>query len=88
MGYEKPRHIRIKIPEGKITVIHNWFGSHYTTPKTTPPEKGFVYVDVLTSPSFVVQWAMQYYDIVEIMDEDIREKIREALKKAEDKYSK
>ena len=88
MGYEKPRHIRIKIPEGKITVIHNWFGSHYTTPKATPTEEGFVYVDVLTSPSFVVQWAMQYYDIVEIMDEDIREKIREALKKAEDKYSK
>ena len=88
MGFEKPRHIRIKIPESRITVIHNWFGSHYTTPKTTPPEKGFVYVDVLTSPSFVVQWAMQYADIVEIMDEDIRKKIREALKKAEDKYQK
>lgn len=31
---------------------------------------------------------MQYSDIVEIMDEDIREKIRESLKKTAEKYSK
>ncbi|MGN0656716.1 MAG: WYL domain-containing protein [Ruminiclostridium sp.] len=70
MGYEKPRYIRIKLPKEKITIIHNWFGKHYTTPRATHTEKGFTYVDVFTSPSYIVQWAMQYADIVEIMDKD------------------
>lgn len=88
MGYEPPRHIKIKIARENYTVLHNWFGENFRKLKTPCEEEGYDYVDVVTSPSLIVQWAMQYYDIVEIMDEDIREKIRDALKKSEEKYRK
>lgn len=88
MGYDTPRHIKIKIARENYTVLHNWFGDNFRKLKTPCEEEGFDYVDVVTSPSLIVQWAMQYYDIVEIMDEDIREKIRAALKKSEEKYRK
>lgn len=86
MGYDSPKHIKMKIARENYTVLHNWFGDNFKKLKTPCEEAGYDYVDVFTSPSLIVQWAMQYYDIVEIMDEDIREKIRKALKKTEEKY--
>ena len=88
MGYDTPRHIKIKIARENYTVLHNWFGDNFRKLKTPCDENGYDYVDVVTSPSLIIQWALQYYDIVEIMDEDIREKIRDALKKSEEKYKK
>lgn len=88
MGYDTPRHIKIKIARKNYTVLHNWFGDNFKKLRTPCEEEGYDYVDVVTSPSLIVQWAMQYFDIVEIMDEDIREKIRAALKKSEEKYRK
>ena len=35
---------------------------------------GYEVVDVTTSPSMIVHWAMQYGDKVEILDEEVREK--------------
>ena len=87
MGYDTPQSITIKIPQDKYTVLHNWFGNNFRKLKK-PCCEGYDYVEVTTSPSLIVQWAMQYSDIVEIMDEDIREKIRESLKKTAEKYSK
>lgn len=40
----------------------------------------------MTSPAMLVHWAMQYAGGVEIMDEEIREKIRDEIKKLEEKY--
>lgn len=85
MGYDKPRRIRIKIPQDQYTVLHDWFADHYRKVRT-PCEEGFDYVDVVTSPDMVVHWAMQYAGIVEIMDEEIREKIRDEIKKLKEKY--
>lgn len=87
MGYDEPRRVRIKIPRDQYTVLHDWFGDHYRKLRT-PCEEGFDFVDVVTSPAMIVHWAMQYAGVVEIMDEEIREQIRDAIKKLEEKYGK
>ena len=85
MGYDEPRRVRIKIPQDQYTVLHDWFGDRYRKLRA-PCEEGFDYVDVVTSPAMLVHWAMQYAGVVEIMDEEIREKIRDEIKKLEEKY--
>ncbi len=85
MGYDKPKHIRIKIPKDQYTVLHDWFGDHYRKLRV-PCEEGFDYVDIVTSPAMIVHWAMQYAGIVEIMDEEIREKIRGEIGRLQEKY--
>ena len=85
MGYDEPRRIKIKIPQDQYTVLHDWFGDRYRKLRT-PCEEGFDYVDVVTSPAMIVHWAMQYAGVVEIMDEEIREKIKGEIRKLERKY--
>ena len=85
MGYDKPKHIRIKIPKDQYTVLHDWFGDHYRKLRV-PCEEGFDYVDIVTTPAMIVHWAMQYAGIVEIMDEEIREKIRGEIGRLQEKY--
>ena len=90
---EKPRRISIKIPVKKInryTILHDWFGDHFSINKTATAkcEEGYEVVDVVTSPTMLVHWAMQYADFCEILDKDVREKIREEIKKMEGKYNK
>ena len=81
MAYDKPRDIRIKIKETDYTIIHDWFGDHYekvdevTGADDDGNESRYDIVKVRTSPSMIVHWAMQYGSKVEIMDEEIREKI-------------
>lgn len=89
MAYDEPREILIKIKGTSFTIIHDWFGDHYE--KVTgdfalgkaneyfSPEKGYEVVKVKTSPSMIVHWAMQYGDAVEILDEDIRERIHKEI---------
>ncbi len=85
MAYDEPRKIRIKIKNDDYTILHDWFGDHYE--KTGQPcETGHDIVTVKTSPSMMVHWAMQYAGAVEVMDEEIREKIREEIKKLREKY--
>lgn len=91
--HEKPRRISIKIPADRInryTVIHDWFGRHFELNKTATAKYAPDYevVDVVTSPTMIVHWAMQYANMVEILDEEVREKIREEMKKMEAKYEK
>lgn len=43
-------------------------------------------MEVRTSPDMMVHWAMQYVGAVEVMDEEIREKIRDEIKKLQKKY--
>ena len=86
MGYDKPRRIRIKIKNDKYTVLHDWFGDNYEK-SFTPCEDGYDYVYVVTSPSMIVHWALQYAEIVEVMDEEIRGEIREKIEKLENKYN-
>ncbi len=92
MAFDPPRDIRIKINEDDFTTLHSWFGSHYKKVDSiteTDDEGNRVNYDIVvvkTSPFMIVHWAMQYGTAVEIMDEEIREKIREELKEMEERY--
>lgn len=94
MAYDEPQDIRIKIRNTDYTIIHDWFGNHYkkVDEVTGPDDKGrevqYDIVMVRTSPTMIVHWAMQYGSKVEIMDEEIRGKLREELKKMEKMYDK
>ena len=85
MAYDEPRDIRIKIKEDSYTLVHDWFGDHYkkvdsvTETEANGNKVNYDIVVVRTSPFMMVHWAMQYGTAVEIMDEEIREKIREEL---------
>lgn len=85
MAYDEPKEIHIKIRNTDYTILHDWFGNHYEKTKQ-PCEAGYDIVTVRTSPYMMVHWAMQYADAVEVMDEDIREKIRDEIKKMKEKY--
>ncbi len=92
MAYDEPRKIRIKLRAEDHTILHDWFGDHYekTEELTETDENGrevrYDIVEVRTSPTMIVHWAMQYAGAVEIMDEEIREKIRDEIKKLHKKY--
>ena len=91
MGYDKPRKISIKIPSDRInryTILHDWFGDFFEKNRLASEkcEDGYEIVDVVTSPNMMVTWAMQYADVVEIMDEEIRKKIRKKLEELQREY--
>ena len=87
MAYDEPQDIRIKIKNTDYTIIHDWFGDYYEKTDETC-EEGYDIVKVRTSPFMIVHWAMQYGDTVEIMDEEIRAKILEEIRKMESLYGK
>ncbi|MBQ9519369.1 MAG: sigma-70 family RNA polymerase sigma factor [Firmicutes bacterium] len=86
MGYDKPRTILLKIPNDKYTVLHDWFGDNYTV--LEQGKDGVDKVSVFTSPSMIVPWALQYADIVDVLDEDIRKEIKEKISGLEKKYGR
>jgi len=87
MAYDEPQDIRIKIKNTDYTIIHDWFGDHYekvdevTRADDDGNEIHYDIVKVRTSPSMIVHWAMQYGSKVEIMDEEIREKLKTEISK-------
>ena len=92
MGFDDPRDIKIKIKEDEYTILHSWFGGHYRKVDSvaeTDDDGNKVNYDIVvvkTSPYMIVHWAMQYGTAVEVLDEEIREKIREELKEMECVY--
>ncbi|SCY29158.1 WYL domain-containing protein [Lachnospiraceae bacterium XBB2008] len=94
MAYDDPREIRIKLRDSEYTLLHNWFGNHYekvdsvTETNADGNEIRYDIVTVRTSPYMIVHWALQYGTSVEILDEEIRGKIREELKEMNVMYEK
>jgi hypothetical protein len=86
MAYDEPREIKIKIKNTDYTILHDWFGNHYEKISSMPGEPEYDIVRVKTSPTMIVPWALQYAGKVEILDEEIREKIREEIEKLGEKY--
>ena len=89
MAYDEPRDICIKIRNDDYTILHDWFGDHYEKISDAgEDDKGNRYdlVNVKTSPFMIVHWAMQYGTAVEIMDEEIREKIKKEIGKMKEIY--
>lgn len=85
MAYDEPRDILIKIRNTDYTILHDWFGNHYEK-TNNDTENGYDIVRVTSSPSMIVHLAMQYAGAVEIMDADIRIKIKEEIQKLQEKY--
>jgi hypothetical protein len=50
-------------------------------------EVGYDVVRVKTSPAMMVHWAMQYAGKVEILDEEVRGRMREEIENARRKYN-
>ena len=87
MGYDEPRNIKIKvrIKDNNYSILYDWFGKYYTV-TSEACEDGYVIVRVKTSPKMIVPWAMQYADVVEVLDEEVRNEIRQKLEKMREKY--
>jgi hypothetical protein len=88
MAYDEPRWMNIKIKNSDYTILHDWFGNHYEKISSIPDEAGYDVVRVKTSPTMIVHWALQYAGKVEILDEEIREKIREEIASLGEKYKR
>lgn len=93
MAYDRPRRIKIKMSmdlQDRYTILHDWFGDYFKKSKvaTAKCEDGFEIIEVVTSPTMIVHWALQYGEKVEIMDEEIRESIRVELEKLQHRYGR
>ena len=80
MSFDEPQPIRIKIKDIDYTILQEWFGNHFEKTREEC-ENGYDIVVVNAAPSMIVHWALQYGSYVEIMNEDIRENIRQELSK-------
>ena len=88
MGYDEPRDIRIRVKKEDTTIytaLQDWFGDHFRK-STVNDEKVTDVIWVKTSPGMLVHWAMQYGTRVEILDEEVRMKIREEIRKMREMY--
>lgn len=94
MAYDEPREIKIKIASDNYTILHDWFGDNYSKIKEKKgidefgKEVMYDTVVVKTSPFMMTHWAMQYGTYVEILDEEIREKIRCEIERLTKQYAK
>lgn len=87
MAYDLPRDIHIKVKSDSYTILNDWFLGYYENTNEAC-EEGYQILRVKTSPYMIVRWALQYGEKVEIMDEDIRERIREEIEKIKNIYKK
>jgi len=84
MSYDQPVTVRlkIKVDEGRpgYTFLYDWFGDSFR-------RVGEDQVEMECSPFGMLHWALQYSDRVEVLaPEELREKIREEVRKLEEKY--
>lgn len=86
MDFDRPRMILIKIRNDQYRVLHDWFGDYFEKSFKKCEDEGWDYVNITTSPKMIVYWAMQYSDIVEVMDKEVREKIKEEAARLAGKY--
>lgn len=89
MAYGNPRDIRIKIDNRDkkgFTFLRDWFGEHYELLNSRDESEGYITVTVKADPKMIVHWAMQYAVLVEVLDDEVRELIREELKMLGEKY--
>lgn len=88
MGYDKPRKItfRAKKSEEKIfTTFHDWFDDNFTS-RDDRQNPGSIILEVTTSPSLIVPFALQYSDMFEVVNPEIREEINKKISELRRKY--
>ncbi len=90
MAFDDSEVIRLKVSkddETRYTALQDWFGDEWELTKEKCDADHEI-IKVKTSPYMIVHWAMQYGEKFEVLNEDIREKIREEIKMMEGMYGK
>ena len=84
MYTDEPQNIEFIAHKGIVDQIIDWFGLDI---RITEIDKDTISVNLKASPNAMEHWATQYINYVEVIKPaELREKIRESLKKAEEKY--
>lgn len=100
MSFDKPVPVTLRIKSEKCednpkkrvrpgyTFLHDWFGDSFTYIRTEkePPYDDIVRVEC--SPYGMAHWALQYSELVEVLEpESLREDIKIKIKALNEKYS-
>jgi predicted DNA-binding transcriptional regulator YafY len=84
MYTDKLQNIEFIAHKGIVDQIIDWFGTDIRIIET---DENTVTVSLKASPNAMEHWATQYINYVEVTKPiELREKIRESLKKAQEKY--
>lgn len=89
MFYDEPETITLKIRNNRYTLVHDWFGDHYTTVKKRDQnlDEQYDLIRVCCSPNAIINWALQYSDYVEVVEPvEIRNAVVKRLKDTLEKY--
>lgn len=85
MYTDEPERIQFVTEEWMIDQVIDWFGKDVSI--TPAPDGDKITVSLVASPNAMKHWATQYIDYVEVVSPShLRDAIKEALKKAVDKY--
>ena len=68
MFYDEPESIRLKVRKDRYTVLYDWFGENFKVWRDLNDE--YALVIVTTSPNAIVNFAMQYSDIIQVVGPD------------------
>ena len=88
MGYDKPCRIKFRAKKSQdriYTTFHDWFGDNFRS-YDEPKSKDSIILEVTTSPSMVVPFALQYSNMFEVLNPEIREEINRKIKELKKKY--
>ena len=86
MYTDKPERIEFIADEYIVDQIVDWFGKDIRM-SVLPDNDKKVKVELVASPNAMEHWALQYLNYVEVIKpESLRERIRESLDKARNKY--
>ncbi|MBQ1186914.1 MAG: WYL domain-containing transcriptional regulator [Clostridia bacterium] len=84
MYTDQPQQIEFKADLGIVDQIIDWFG---TDIRITPIDEKSVTINLKASPNAMEHWATQYINYVEVIKPtELRQRIHENLKSAEEKY--
>lgn len=88
MFYGVPRSVTLRVKKNDYTFIHDWFGDTYSRKRRDSGKEGYELVEVRCTTDAMVHFALQWSERVEVMDDDIRQLIKEKLRNLlEEKYN-
>lgn len=89
--------VRLRVDSDQLTQIVDWFGENFKVLGHDANEEDYYDIEVRVNSNSMIFWALQYSGCVEILDiekkgnlnknkESLRDKVRNSLKKALEKY--
>lgn len=86
MSYDAPTNVRLKVSNEYYTMMVDWFGNNFV--KRREFDKKYDVVTVTCSEQAMINWAMQYSDVVEVLgpsevQDAIEKRCRDVLAKLE-----